>query len=175
MIGFGKEKVLMWVARRRLADPFDINRLAKEVSHITGQREAQVLISFQYLIEAVEDALSDGRSVDLGFGTISPAISCTAAEKPEDVEIRKKRVLFRPSKKLRQIVENLSLRLDTYADEDDEETPEDDDIIIDNGDGENTNPDNQGGGSGDPDTPSGGDTPSDGDGDGGDDPDDPLE
>lgn len=149
-IGFGTEKSLMWIAKRRLADSFDIDRLAKEVSHITGQREAQVKISFQYLIEAVEDAIRDGRSVDLGFGTISPAISCTAAATPDEVKITRKRVLFRASERLRKVAESIPLKYDAdvaAADDDSSDETADpsadsDDIIVSGGDsgGGNSSP-----------------------------------
>lgn len=140
-IGFGTEKSLMWIAKRRLADSFDIDRLAKEVSHITGQREAQVKISFQYLIEAVEDAIRDGRSVDLGFGTISPAISCTAGATPDEVKITRKRVLFRASERLRKVAESIPLKYDAdvaAADDDSSDETADpsadsDDIIVSGG------------------------------------------
>lgn len=156
-IGFGTEKSLMWIAKRRLADSFDIDRLAKEVSHITGQREAQVKISFQYLIEAVEDAIRDGRSVDLGFGTISPAISCTAGATPDEVKITRKRVLFRASERLRKVAESIPLKYDAdvaAADDDSSDETADSsadsgDIIIDDGGGD--------GGDGGNSSPSGGD------------------
>lgn len=124
-IGFGKEKTEMYVGKRRLADPFDTKRLAKEVSHITGQREAQVLITLQFLTQAIEDAIKDGRSVDLGFGTLSPAISTKAATDADDVKVVRKRVLFRASKELRTIVQGMSIKLIT--DEDDGTTDTEDD------------------------------------------------
>ena len=126
-IGFGKDKETKYVGKRRLADPFDIKRLAKEVSHITGQREAQVLITLQFMTQAVEDAIKDGRSIDLGFGTLSPAISTKAADTADEVKIVKKRVLFRASKELRQIVQNMSVKLITDEDDDDTDTAPDDD------------------------------------------------
>lgn len=140
-IGFGTDKSLMWVAKRRLADSFDIDRLAKEVSHITGQREAQVKISFQYLIEAVEDAIRDGRSVDLGFGTISPTITCNAGATPDEVKITRKRVLFRASERLRKVAESIALKYDAdvaaadadSSDETSDGSADSGDIIIDDG------------------------------------------
>ena len=45
-----------------------------------------------------------------------------AAENAEDVKIRKKRVLFRASKQLRTIVENMSVKLITDSDDDDTDT-----------------------------------------------------
>ncbi len=119
-VGFGKEKTEMYVGRRRLADPFTLQRLAKEVSHITGQPQAQVEITLTYMVQAIEDAISDGRSVDLGIGTLSPAISTKAADTADNVKITRKRVLFRASKALRQIVQNMSVRL--ISDEDDGNT-----------------------------------------------------
>lgn len=109
-IGFGKDKTEKYVGKRRLADPFDISRLTKEVSHITGQREAHVLITLQFLTQAIEDAIKDGRSIDLGFGTLSPAISTKAADEADKVKIVRKRVLFRASKELREIAQKMSVK-----------------------------------------------------------------
>ena len=138
-IGFGKDKTDMYVGKRRLADPFDIKRLAKEVSHITGQREAQVLITLQYLTQAIEDAIQDGRSIDLGFGTLSPAITTKAADEASDVKVVGKRVLFRASKELREIVQKMSVRL--ISDQDDGTSDTEDDDPTDDGGGTGTDTD----------------------------------
>lgn len=145
-IGFGKDKTDKYVGKRRLADPFDISRLAKEVSHITGQREAQVLITLQFLTQAIEDAIKDGRSIDLGFGTLSPAISTKAADEADKVKIVRKRVLFRASKELREIAQKMSVKLITDEDdgttdtEDDQDTDSSSSSGGDNGGGGTTNP-----------------------------------
>ena len=147
-IGFGKDKETKYVGKRRLADPFDIKRLAKEVSHITGQREAQVLITLQFMTQAVEDAIKDGRSIDLGFGTLSPAISTKAADTAEEVKIVRKRVLFRASKELRQIVQNMSVKLITDEDDDNTDTaPDEDENQNGGGSSSGGSGDNNGGGS----------------------------
>lgn len=122
-IGFGKEKETKFVGRRRLADPFAMERLAKEISHETGIRQATCEMVLKYMVLAIEDAIQDGRSVDIGIGTVSPTISTVAAESSDDVKIRKKRILFRASKQLRTIVENMSVKLIT-DDGDDAEEPE---------------------------------------------------
>lgn len=119
-IGFGTEKEDKYVGRRRLADPFSLQRLAKEVSHITGQQQAQVEITLTYMVQAIEDAIQDGRSVDIGIGTVSPAISTKAADTADDVKVVRKRVLFRASKRLRQIVQDMNIRLITDTDTDDD-------------------------------------------------------
>lgn len=125
-IGFGREKEKKFVGRRQLADPFTLERLAKEISHITGQPQATAEIVLRYMVQAVEDAIADGRSVDLGIGTLSPAISTIAADEAKDVKIRRKRVLFRASKHLRTIVQNMSVKLITDEDDGDTDTdPED--------------------------------------------------
>lgn len=110
-IGFGKEKQTKYVGRRRLQDPLSLERLAKEISHETGQQQAACETTLRYMVLAVEDAIIDGRSVDIGIGTLSPAISTAAADTADDVKIRRKRVLFRASKQLRTIVENMSVKL----------------------------------------------------------------
>lgn len=122
-VGFGKEKETKFVGRRRLADPFTLERLAKEISHETGIRQATCEMVLKYMVLAIEDAIQDGRSVDIGIGTVSPTISTVAAESSDDVKIRKKRILFRASKQLRTIVEAMSVKLIT-DDDDDAEEPE---------------------------------------------------
>lgn len=81
---------------------------------------------------------------------MSPAISTKTADTADEVIIKKKRVLFRASKRLRSIVENMSVKLITDEDDGDTDTAPDDDEQ------------NQGGGGSE--IPTGGDTPSGGDG-----------
>ena len=116
-VGFGKEKTTKFVGRRRLQDPLSLERLAKEISHQTGQQQAACETTLRYMVLAVEDAITDGRSVDIGIGTLSPAINTVAADTAEDVKIRRKRVLFRASKPLRTIVDSISVKL--ISDQDD--------------------------------------------------------
>ena len=121
-IGFGKEKEVKFVGRRRLADPFSLERLAKEISHETGLQQATAEIVLRYMVLAVEDAIKDGRSVDLGIGTLSPSISTVAADDAADVKIRRKKLVFRASTKMREIVQAMSVKLIS-----DEEDPNEDD------------------------------------------------
>lgn len=121
-IGFGKEKEVKFVGRRRLADPFSLERLAKEISHETGLQQATAEIVLRYMVLAVEDAIKDGRSVDLGIGTLSPSISTVAADDAADVKIRRKKLVFRASAKMREIVQAMSVKLIS-----DEEDPDDND------------------------------------------------
>ena len=137
-VGFGTEKETKFVGRRRLADPFTLERLAKEIAHETGMRQATCETVLRYMVLAVEDAIQDGRSVDIGIGTVSPTISTVASDTAEGVKVRKKRILFRPSKQLRTIVENMKVRLIT--DETDDLDDDADDI-----DGGSTDPGNDSG------------------------------
>lgn len=154
-IGFGKDKEMKFVGRRRLADPFNMERLAKEISHETGIRQATCEMVLKYMVLAIEDAIQDGRSIDIGIGTISPSISTKAAETADDVKVVKKRVLFRASKKLRQIVEAMSVRLITDEDDGTSDTAPDDNGGENNGGNSGTGDNNQGGNN------QGGDTPGD--------------
>lgn len=137
-IGFGKEKSTKYVGRRRLQDPLSLERLAKEISHNTGQQQAACETTLRYMVLAVEDAIMDGRSVDIGIGTLSPTISTAAAENADDVKVRKKRVLFRASKQLRTIVDNMSVKLITEDDDGTSDTEPDDDNPGTGGGGSNT-------------------------------------
>lgn len=116
-VGFGKDKEMKFVGRRRLADPLTLERLAKEVSLHTGQPVAQCEITLRYMADAIGDAMLDGRSVDIGIGTISPAISTKASDTADGVKVVRKRPLFRASVAFRKLVEKVSLKLIT--DEDD--------------------------------------------------------
>lgn len=140
-IGFGKEKEVKFVGRRRLADPFSLERLAKEISHETGLQQATAEIVLRYMVLAVEDAIKDGRSVDLGIGTLSPSISTVAADDAADVKIRRKKLVFRASAKMREIVQAMSVKLIS-----DEEDPDDDDNPDDNDSGTTTGGSSSGGG-----------------------------
>ena len=141
-IGFGKEKEVKFVGRRRLADPFSLERLAKEISHETGLQQATAEIVLRYMVLAVEDAIKDGRSVDLGIGTLSPSISTVAADDAADVKIRRKKLVFRASAKMREIVQAMSVKLIS-----DEENPNEDDNPDDNDGGSGTQGGSSSGGS----------------------------
>lgn len=123
-IGFGKEKEVKYVGRRRLADPFSLERLAKEISHETGLQQATAEIVLRYMVLAVEDAIKDGRSVDLGIGTLSPSISTVAADDAADVKIRRKKLVFRASAKMREIVQAMSVKLITDGEEEEGLSPD---------------------------------------------------
>lgn len=142
-IGFGKEKEVKFVGRRRLADPFSLERLAKEISHETGLQQATAEIVLRYMVLAVEDAIKDGRSVDLGIGTLSPSISTVAADDAADVKIRRKKLVFRASAKMREIVQAMSVKLIT-----DEDGPDEDDNQDDTDSGSGTQGGSSSGGSG---------------------------
>lgn len=135
-IGFGSEKAKKFIGRRRLQDPFTLERLAKEVSHITGLPQATAEIVFRYMVQSVEDAIQDGRSVDIGLGTLSPAISTKAADEESDVKVSKKRILFRASKHLRTIVQNMSVRL--IGEESDFDLADESDLEPDNDGGQSS-------------------------------------
>ena len=142
LIGFGKEKETKYVGKRRLQDPFSLDRLAKEISHETMIKQATCEMVLKYMVLAIEDAIQDGRSVDIGIGTVSPTISTRAAETADEVKVAKKRVLFRASKKLRTIVENMSVKLIT--DEEDDPENENENENQNGGGGGTTNPTNGG-------------------------------
>jgi len=151
-VGFGTEKEKKFVGRRRLQDPFTLERLSKEVAHITGLPQATAEIVLRYMVQAVEDAIQDGRSVDIGLGRLSPAIRTKAADEVDDVKVVKKRVIFRASKHLRTIVQNMSVHL--IGDEDDDTTdtaPDDEETDPSpdpSSDGTGNNGSNAGGGNG---------------------------
>lgn len=145
-IGFGKEKEVKFVGRRRLADPFSLERLAKEISHETGLQQATAEIVLRYMVLAVEDAIKDGRSVDLGIGTLSPSISTVAADDAADVKIRRKKLVFRASAKMREIVQAMSVKLITDEDDpDDDDNPDDNDNDSGTQGGSSSGGDTQGG------------------------------
>lgn len=123
-VGFGTDKTEKYVGRRRLADPFTLERLAKEIAHETGLRQATCETVLRYMVNAIEDAIKDGRSVNIGIGTVSPGIVTKAADNADDVVIRRKKVVFRASAALRRIVQDMSVSLIT-DDADDDDTGDD--------------------------------------------------
>lgn len=126
-VGFGKEKEVKFVGRRRLADPLSLERLAKEIAHHTGQTAAQCEITLRYMVHAIEDAMLDGRSVDIGIGTISPAINTKASDTADGVKVVRKRALFRSNANFRKVVEKVSLKLITEEDDGTSDTADDND------------------------------------------------
>ena len=124
-VGFGKDKEVKFVGRRRLADPLTLDRLAKEISHHTGQTAAQCEITLRYMVHAIEDAMLDGRPVDIGIGTISPAISTKASDTADGVKVVRKRALFRANANFRNVVDNISLKFISDNDDGTSDTADD--------------------------------------------------
>ena len=125
-IGFGKEKKEKFVGRRRLADSLSLERLAKEIAQYTGQAAAQCEITLRYMACAIEDAMLDGRSVDIGIGTTSPAINTKSADTADGVKVVKKRALYRANASMRRVMEQVSVKLITEQDDGTSDTAPDD-------------------------------------------------
>lgn len=77
------------------------------------------------MVHAIEDAMLDGRPVDIGIGTISPAISTKASDTADGVKVVRKRALFRANANFRNVVDNISLKFISDNDDGTSDTSDD--------------------------------------------------
>lgn len=78
------------------------------------------------MARAIEDVMLDGRSVDIGIGTISPAINTKLSDTADGVKVVRKRALYRANVSMRRVMEHVSVKLITEQDDDTSDTAPDD-------------------------------------------------
>lgn len=86
--------------------------LTTEIAHNTTFHHSEVEAIFGLAIDTIADALQQGKIVDLGkIGRIQPSISSKWTEKADDQKLSTARmhVVFRPSKAIREAVNNATL------------------------------------------------------------------
>lgn len=86
--------------------------LTTEIAHNTTFHHSEVEAIFGLAIDTIADALQQGKIVDLGkIGRIQPSISSKWTEKADDQKLStaSMHVVFRPSKAIREAVNNATL------------------------------------------------------------------
>lgn len=92
----------------------DLDRLAEKIAYQCTLTEVDCHAVLLSLVHNVSEELNDGRIVRLGkLGTFQIGISSEGMVTHDEVSassITKSRILFRPGKKLRKVLSNLSFR-----------------------------------------------------------------
>ena len=114
------------IARRNPSDPtapelyyativkkgeVDLDQLAHLLGKGATMRRADVFAVLEGLIEEIQEALTNGRTVKLGgIGSFSLGVNSTGVSTPEEVHsglIIRRKIIFRPGKKLRKTLDGL--------------------------------------------------------------------
>lgn len=113
VLNFKDEKPTMYrIALVKLPQvPFE--KLLDEVSSSCGVGRAQVKASIEGLLDRMTLFMEYGMSVKLGdFGTFKPTINVKSQKRVEDLgsdNIKKRKILFRPGKRFKNMLSDLSV------------------------------------------------------------------
>lgn len=141
VFGFDKEKAEKYVAQSFLTNTVDARDLCKEVSMFGMIPEGAVKHVLDALIDALNNNLNKGISVQLGdFGCFRPGINCKSQDSEKAVDastIRRVKIIFTPGYKFKDMLSRASIKKQDLSDDTSIEKP----------------PVNPGGGGGDPEAP----------------------
>ena len=119
-VGIGKDKREAYVGRVRLGDNISTEKLEEQVALRTMLPQNVVHTVFSNLIDSIIHFIEEGQGVRMGeLGILKPAINTQSAASDDGVKVERVRIRYIQSKKMRQAVQNLSIR--KLADDDDEE------------------------------------------------------
>ncbi|MBQ9361852.1 MAG: HU family DNA-binding protein [Bacteroidaceae bacterium] len=94
-------------------------------SNDTGISRAMVKAVFEGLIQEIEQMVLNGHTIQLGeLGTLKFSISCKSVEDKDDLStdlIKRRRILFQPSTRLKTAVKNVQFQTTVIEDSEDEE------------------------------------------------------
>ncbi|NDV83201.1 HU family DNA-binding protein [Bacteroides sp. 51] len=113
ILNFLEDKPKVYVIAPVKAQQVPFDKLLDEVSRSCGVGRAQVKASVEALLDRMELFMDYGMSVKLGdFGSFKPTISAKAQENAEDVDastVRRKKIVFTPGKRFRDMLSDLSI------------------------------------------------------------------
>lgn len=93
---------------------YDLDEIARLISHRSTMSEADVVGVLYALVEAVTDKVSEGSIVELGrLGTFKLTLKSNYQDSPEDVNancITGNRLVFNPSMHIKRKLKNLSYK-----------------------------------------------------------------
>lgn len=128
---FTKEKKEVYVASPDRGNVIDAEKIAELIAKDTGTRPAQVKMVLDTLIDSMMAWLEEGHGVQLGsFGSFHPSVKSKSSDDPDEVEVRRTKLTFYPSRELQRRVNNIA-----YATENAYKTKGDDDDAPDTGEG----------------------------------------
>lgn len=101
VLNFTKEKKEVYVATPDRGNTIDAEKIAELIAQDTGARPAQVKMILDTLIDSMMTWLEEGHGVQLGsFGSFMPSVKSKSSDDPGEVEVRRTRLVFYPSKEL---------------------------------------------------------------------------
>lgn len=128
---FTKEKKEVYVASPDRGNVIDAEKIADLIAKDTGTRPAQVKMILDTLIDSMMAWLEEGHGVQLGsFGSFHPSVKSKGSDDPDEVEVRRTKLTFYPSRELQRRVNNIA-----YATENAYKTKGGDDDAPDTGEG----------------------------------------
>lgn len=109
VLNFTKEKKQVYVATPDRGNVIGPDKIAELIAKDTGTRPAQVKMILGTLIDSMMSWLEEGHGVKLGnFGTFHPSIKSSSSEDPGEVDVKRMKLVFRPSRELASRVYGIS-------------------------------------------------------------------
>lgn len=110
--GIGKKSFYLDVKR---PDQLSFEDLCKLIGERTTLSPYEVELVVNEIVSVIIENINIGRGVNLGnLGSVSPAVSSQIADKEEDLNlslVRKLRILFKPSTKIKKALKNMRMRI----------------------------------------------------------------
>ena len=101
VLNFTKEKKEVYVATPERGNTIDAEKIAELIAQDTGARPAQVKMILDTLIDSMMTWLEEGHGVQLGsFGSFMPSVKCKSSDDPDEVSVKRTKLVFYPSKEL---------------------------------------------------------------------------
>lgn len=123
--GFDKTNTEKYVASAKRGHTVSYEDILKEVSKQSHLNPGEVYTAIEALIDVSITFMQQGHGVKLGdFGILKPSFSAASSIKSEEANassIKRKKILFRPGKRLTEFIENLPVASISSWDEETEE------------------------------------------------------
>lgn len=117
-LNFMDDKKEVYVATADRNGVIDTEKMAKVIAKDTGARPAQITMILNSLVENMMDWLEEGHGVRFGtLGSFQPSVRSKSADKADEAEVKRVRVVFYPSRELSRRVAAISIN--TVSDDDD--------------------------------------------------------
>lgn len=124
VLNFKSEKPKKYVARNVVVGSISFEKLCNEVSQRCGTHRGQVNLVINGLCDVMSTFLEEGLSVKLGeFGSFRPSINAKSKDNSDDVNastIIRKKIVFRPGKRLQRMLNEASI--EDFTDDFDDDT-----------------------------------------------------
>ena len=128
VLHFTKEKKEVFVAAPDRGNVIDAEKIADLIAKDTGTRPAQVKMVLDTLIDSMMQWLEEGHGVQLGsFGSFHPSVKCKSSDDPDEVDVKRTKLTFYPSRELQRRVNSISYATENaYKTKGEADSPDDD-------------------------------------------------